>query len=147
MYCEVAPIEEARRIANYCWNVEIKPINNIRDSRSKHSLRFLIEAYRSIKSRLEEFENEISTFVIEIINKNEDAVDVKIAVEALGVLSDENLKIGTNEALKIGDSWINETALRGCSHLHSIDEDLEKAIMNIIEPSPFNIWILKKTYS
>jgi NACHT domain len=145
LYCEVAPLEESVRIADYCWYQEIKPANNINASRSKHSLRFLAEAYKSVKPALKKFEQELAELLIEeIIKKNEDQVNVKIAVEALGILKDENLKNGTQAALNLHNSWINETALRGCRHLDSIDKTLEQQLMTSIDPDPENIFAFEQ---
>jgi NACHT domain len=94
LYCEVAPFEDAQRIANYCWFDVILPNNDIGNRASKHCLRFLTEAFRGRQECLVDFHEALGEYVLKQIHVDNDPIDIKIAVEALGVLSVENLDKG-----------------------------------------------------
>ncbi len=133
LYCEVAPFEEAQKIANYCWFDVIQPNNDISNRASKHCLRFLIEAFRGRQECLVDFHEELSGYVLEQIHVGNDPIDIKLAVEALGILDIKNLDDGTIKALNLKDAWINDTAMRSCRHLAYISKELEIAILNTID--------------
>lgn len=133
LYCEVAPFEQAQRIANYCWYEVIDKNKSIRHRDSKHCLRFLSEAYKGRLDCLRDFRQALAKFILSQIHPENDPIDIKIAVEALGILSQKNIDKGAVKAFQLKDSWINDTALRSCRHLDSISTDLEKALLHIID--------------
>jgi NACHT domain len=134
LYCEVAPFSEAKRIANYCWFEVIQPTNNIRDYASRHCLRFLVEAFRSKKECLVDFEYDLAKFIINTIRNESYMPDIKFASECIGILKDEHLDLAATDVLSYRNSWINDTALRACRHLNSISLDLEKVLIENITP-------------
>ncbi len=144
LYCEVASFEEAQRIANYCWFEVIAANNNIRNRASKHSLRFLTEAFRGRQECLVDFHQDLAEYVICQIHKDNDPIDIKLAVEALGILDEENLDYGALLALNLEDTWINDTALRACRHLNEISEELEMKIIRLIDPE---VKVFQDSYS
>lgn len=134
LYCEVAPFEEARRIANYCWFDVIAKNNNIRDYASRHCLRFLTEGFRGRKECLVDFEYDLAVYLINTIRNYKDMPDVKFASECIGILKEEYLDIAASDALSYNNRWINETSLRGCRHLNSISENLENKLVEVLDP-------------
>jgi hypothetical protein len=134
LYCEVAPFEDAQRIANYCWFDVILPNNDIRNRASKHCLRFLTEAFRGRQECLVDFHEALGEYVLGQIHVDNDPIDIKLAVEALGVLSIENLDEGAVRAIKLNDSWINDTVIRSCRHIDKISQNLIDSLINIFDP-------------
>jgi succinate dehydrogenase hydrophobic anchor subunit len=137
LYCEVAAPEEATRIAQYCWKA-IQEINDVRHPKTKHCLRFLVEAYKG-RRKLIKFEPELAEWIFDVIKLNRYLPAVKLAAEALSLLSDDNLKEGMDLGVALRDEWITETLMRSC--IHSEVEHLEKvnkALCNTIDPKPNN---------
>lgn len=133
LYCEVAPFKQAQFIADYCWFKVIAMKNNIRDSKSKHCLRFLSEAFKGRRECLKNFHYELTEFILSQINKENDPIDTKIAVEALSILDQKSIDKGAVLAFSLWDSYIMDTTLRSCRHLDSISEDLEYQVLKIID--------------
>ncbi len=141
LYCEVAPFEDAQRIANYCWFDVILPNNDIRDYASRHCLRFLNEAFRGRKECLVDFEYDLAVYIINTIRNPNDMPDVKFASECIGVLKEEYLDIAARNTLSYNNRWINETAIRACRHLEHISEDLENNLIHVIDPKlEYDFW-------
>ncbi len=151
LYCEVADEEDVKEIANFCWT-EINRIfkshvdmNDPQFLRMIHCLRFIKEAFRSRVSCIEDFRQDLADFIYKILQpnnenillkilqpNNENILLQKIAVEAVGVLRDEDIDRVIIEAINIDDSWINETALRACRHLPKISNNLRKKLIDYI---------------
>lgn len=125
LYCEVAPFEDAQKIANFCWYEVIEPASNVKDKHSRHCLRFLNDAFRGRKECLVDFEKDLAQYLNTAITNDSYLPDVKFAAEIIGVLQDEDLDIVATSALLYNNSWINQTTLRSCRHLSSISKDLE----------------------
>lgn len=136
LYCEVADFAEAQRIANYCWFEVIAKHNNISNRASKHCLRFLTEAFRGRQEALVDFHDELGQFVLGQIDKKNDPINIKLAVEALVILKVNDLDKGAVAALKMKDYWISDTAIRGFRHLNTISKELEKNILITIDYYP-----------
>ncbi|NES00095.1 MAG: hypothetical protein F6J86_40905 [Symploca sp. SIO1B1] len=140
LYCEVAEEEQAKQIANFCWTEIREVIDNDVDMRDPqflrmiHCLRFIREAFRARINCLEDFRGDLAAFIKKILHKdNQNILLQKIAVEAVGVLRDEDIDIAITQAIAIGDPWINETALRACRHLPRISDELKNAIIDYID--------------
>ncbi|NEQ67966.1 MAG: NACHT domain-containing protein [Symploca sp. SIO2D2] len=140
LYCEVAEEEQAKQIANFCWTEIREVIDNDVDMRDPqflrmiHCLRFIREAFRARVDCLEDFRGDLAAFIIDILQQeNQNILLQKIAVEAVGVLQDEDIDAAITQAIAIGDPWINETALRSCRHLPTISDELKNAIIDYID--------------
>lgn len=127
LFCEVAPFKQAQKIANYCWDV-INKANNISERNSKHCLRFLTEAFKGRQDCLNGFYDNLASFILVQIHSKNDPIDMKIALEALGILNSSDIDKGSIKAFKIGDPWINDVALRSCRHLDQISPMLENSV-------------------
>lgn len=123
LYCEVAPFDHARVIANYCWKV-IRLKNNLQEYESMHALRFLIEAFRGRKECLEDFYEEFKSFIFSEIRPDNHIFSVKYATEALSILKKEDLEEGAIRCYEIKNSWVDEVVLRGTRHLENAGENL-----------------------
>ena len=136
LYCEVAPFEDAQRIANYCWFDVILPNNDIRNRASKHCLRFLTEAFRGRQECLVDFELELAKHFVQIsVNSiRYTTIDRVIVAECIGILQPHLLDFLAIELFKYKNSWINATALRSCRHLKTISENLENILVKNIIP-------------
>ncbi|NET60339.1 MAG: hypothetical protein F6K47_30610 [Symploca sp. SIO2E6] len=108
MYCEVAEEEQAKQIANYCWTEIREVIDNDVDMRDPqflrmiHCLRFIREAFRARINCLEDFRGDLATFIKKIMRKdNQNILLQKIAVEAVGVLPDEDIDLAITRAINL----------------------------------------------
>jgi hypothetical protein len=139
LYCEVASEEEARKIAEFCWS-EVSKLTegdlDLRDPqylRSIHCLRFLKEAFRARLDCIESFRNELADFILNQIENDDNLLSLKLAVEAVGLLDEEDIDSALIKALKINNQWINEISLKSCHYLPSLSEELNKRLMFSIE--------------
>lgn len=136
LYCEVAPSNKAQKIADYCWEI-ISKSDSISDRNAKHCLRFLTEAYKGRIDCLSHFSEYLSSFIINQINLKNDPIDVKIAIEALGILQPSHIDKGCYKAFKINDIWINDTTLRSCRHLSEISQELSSEISKMLRKDDY----------
>lgn len=126
LYCEVADNETATRIANFCWEI----IDNSKDLQNIeviHAIRFLRDAFISRKDCLAAFEKQLSKFVEEqISNNNNNMLSIKLVIECVGLLNNNNINKNTLSALKLENYWISETAFYSCRNLPRLSLDLEE---------------------
>ncbi|WP_417327874.1 NACHT domain-containing protein [Halarcobacter sp.] len=130
MYCELSTEKKVVKIAKYCWN-EIKKIENQnvnqgdeQYSRSIHCLRFLKEAFRSRRECLKDFELDLKVFLKEQIESKKGILHKKFTVEAVGLLSDNDIDEVITNVLNIKNMWIKEESFKSCRHLGSISKEL-----------------------
>ncbi|WP_164997072.1 NACHT domain-containing protein [Malaciobacter molluscorum] len=134
MYCELSTKKKVVEIANYCWN-EVKKIEdeNVNQgdeqySRSIHCLRFLKEAFRSRRECLKDFELDLKIFLKEQIESKKGILHKKFNVEAVGLLSDNDIDEVITNVLNIKNMWIKEESFKSCRHLGSISKELSTKI-------------------
>ena len=139
LYCEVANENEARRVANFCWS-EIESLTQdnfeLRDPlylRGIHCLRFLQEAFRSRLNCIDPFRAQLSRFVSDSIDDKRSLLSMKLAVEAVCLLDAKDMDVALVKALRLNNSWINETALKACRYLTEMSKDLNRKLMLVID--------------
>lgn len=143
LYCEVAEEENAKQIANFCWNEIRKIIENfldIRDPqflRALHCLRFLKEAFRARPICIDDFREELCLFIKTTITHNENLLLKKFSVEAVGLLKPEQIDDIIIQAFRLNNDWINETALKACRHLPKISDALNTRLLRYLDSFNF----------
>ncbi|MCP4402492.1 MAG: NACHT domain-containing protein [bacterium] len=106
LYCEVTDEEQAKKIAEFCWQEINKiaandlPTNDPRYLRGIHSLRFLKDAFRARLKSLSSFRNELTNFIEDQI---EAGVTFKITFSTIQRLGS---KVGAGEAPLIPDKSV-----------------------------------------
>jgi len=139
LYCEVAEENKAKEIANFCWSEISKVINNNVDMRDPqflrmiHCLRFLKEAFRTRLDYIEDFLPRLTLFIKEQIKNQKNLLLQKFAVEAVGLLKNEDIDEAIIEAISLNNDWISETALKSCRHLPKITDKLKYKLISYIE--------------
>ncbi len=89
--------------------------------RALHSLRFLAAAFRGRREIVGLVEPALAKMLnVLVIQTSSDMVMAKHAVEALGILSDENIETTISNALRTRNPWVVETAFRACRYLREI---------------------------
>ncbi len=138
LYCEVADEIEAKKIANFCWSEIEKVIGGNVDMRDPqllrmlHCLRFLKEAFRARVDCIEDFRNDLASFVKNTIQNQENLLLKKFAVEAVGLLKDEDLDEAVVLALSLNNGWISEIAIKSCRHLPKISNALQARLIEYV---------------
>jgi hypothetical protein len=137
LYGQVCDDASAKQLAELCWQ-EIK--TNI-DSpalrlRATHSLRFLIDAFRSRREAISSFSDEFSEFIHSRVENGDSLIQAKICLEATGLMSDNQALSLIKSALQSQNTWLQETAFRACRQLPRIDPDLKKQIVEHIVEIP-----------
>ena len=143
LYCEVAEENKAKEIANFCWSEISKVIDNNVDMgdpqflRMIHCLRFLKEAFRTRLNYIEDFLPRLTLFIKDQIKNQENLLLQKFAVEAVGLLKNEDIDEAIIEAISLNNDWISETALRSCRHLPQITDKLKYKFISYVEDFEF----------
>ncbi|MDT7689117.1 MAG: hypothetical protein QOE46_1876 [Acidobacteriota bacterium] len=134
LYCGVAEEERARSIAEFCWG-EIDKIarfnvdmSDPQYMRAVHCLRFLKEAFRGRLQCVDSFRDELARYIARQISGGQNLLSQKIAVEAVGLLKQEDVEATLIDALDIRNPWIDETALKSCHYLPRLGEDLNRRL-------------------
>jgi hypothetical protein len=133
LYVEIAPEEEAQRIAQYCWNqissatsfANDGPLGELAALRATYSLRFLIDAFTSSKKHcIDLVASPIYDFLSDAIEAHRtNMLHAKIAVEAAGILDDERASEVVAKALLTGNRWIMETGVRASRSIQAISKN------------------------
>jgi hypothetical protein len=149
LYCEVANIDWAKKIAEYCWR-EIQYLSNPDSSyydnqflRAIHSLRFISDAFRSRKEVYQSFSNELGSLVINNIKSKKNILLKKYCVEAVGLLEMDKIEEAIHETFNTNNSWLYEIAFKSSRHLAKISNRIESKICKYIFSIGI-IFLLKK---
>lgn len=157
LYCEIAPEEEARMVANYCWQVIDEALSKMRETPQDpisgeqqkdrqllsqwlpalHCIRFITDAYRSRLDLLNEFQTKMGAALNDIVTNQENPLVSKFAIEACGVLNENDTKEVLISAIKRNNLFISETALKACRYsINSEDRALSKSLCEAIQHLP-----------
>ncbi|MCG6552648.1 MAG: NACHT domain-containing protein [Candidatus Magnetominusculus sp. LBB02] len=138
LYCEVGDEATVRGIANRCWSkierLKDSPLDpsNPQSLVAVHSLRFLNDAFYRRPDCISAFRSDLSVFVKYQIENSKNILAKKLAVEAVGLLNDNDLEAAILIAMKLGNPWINEISLKSCRHLPKISSELKDRIIEYI---------------
>jgi GTPase SAR1 family protein len=142
LYCEIADNETAKTIANFCWET-IKMNNDLRNMEVIHALRFLRDAFKGRKECLKDFNFQLAEYMkLQITNKNNDMLSIKIIVDCVGLLSTSKLNINILLALELDNYWINETAFYSCRNIPYLTDIVMSKFVNFFNKMP-TITLLK----
>ena len=131
LYCEVVEEDKAIQVAEYCMTI----INNIKDPLNLkviHSLRFLRDAFKSRTNCLDSIRENLHSFVLEQIHKNNMLIN-KISLEIIGLFDEDKIDNSIVYIMKANNYWLNETCFKSCRHLTKISFDLESKLFQYID--------------
>lgn len=131
LYCQIADKRQAEDVANYCWQFIIQS-ENLKNREVLHCIRFLNDAYIGRKECLEKFQSDLAELINKQVDKSNDMLMFKLSLEAVGLLSNIQIDEVISKALKIGNYWTNDTAIKSCRHLPNISENLEHNLYDYI---------------
>ncbi len=126
LYCEVAPEEKARQIANFCWSY-IKKNDLPFDIGKIHCLRFIQDAFKTRLVCISDFKDEFTEYVMSQINDS-NIITTKIAVESLAMLEEDKKVEGLLSAFKLDNTWIGEIAFKNTRFLTKSYEAIDRSI-------------------
>lgn len=135
LYCEIAPAMVANKIAEYCCTNSIDSIDTYYKRRIKteqlddisrmHCLRFLSEAFKTRKDLLSVKDlNDLNEMISMPYRVGSNLLKYKLSIEAVSLLSDENIQGRVSEALRYRSTWITDTAINSCRHISNISLNL-----------------------
>lgn len=131
LYSEIAEEEEAARIANRAWD-NIKDKSTVLDLEFINSFRFLIESFSFRKAPMKAFIGDLKQKIFGVIERSRNILELKLVVEGIGLLDNEDIDEGVSRVLQFNNSWLSETAIRSCRHLPRITKRLEGNILNYV---------------
>ncbi|NET33759.1 MAG: hypothetical protein F6K19_17345 [Cyanothece sp. SIO1E1] len=142
MYCEIAPENSAIEIAEYCWKEIRRFQEEDLDLSQKHlpqfmsslrCLRFLIDAFRSRKECLVGFQVELEMLLEKKIKASSNLLEVKLMVEAIGILNENQIDRIIEVALFHENQWISETAITSCIYLQKVEDSVRNNFLKTIQ--------------
>jgi hypothetical protein len=143
LYCEVAPKEVALKIAKYCFKIikrdeysykSANELNQFSWIEKMHSLRFLADAFKSRSDCLEKEDlDELNNMIKNKYKYSKNLLEYKLAVEAIGLLPNDNLQQRVMETLNYESSWIRETAINSCRHIPELNNLLKATFISTID--------------
>jgi NACHT domain len=137
LYAQLCEPAAAEKLAVLCWEEIQKHFDDpLTRLRGIHSLRFLIDAYRSRRSALACFAAAFADFIHQKVEKGENLLDAKICLEGTGLLEECAAVPVLMLALEGKNSWLQETAFRACRSLPALSKGIERAIINYIIKMP-----------
>lgn len=80
---------------------------------------------------MKDFELDLKIFLKEQIESKKGILHKKFNVEAVGLLSDNDIDEVITNVLNIKNMWIKEESFKSCRHLGSISKELSTKIKNI----------------
>lgn len=147
LYAQVCDERASKRLAEHCWH-EVRASFDIPDRklRAIHSLRFLIDAFRSHRHVIAEFAPELGELIKRHTSRGGNLLHAKICLEGTGLLTDEQAIPILKSAMESRNAWLQETAFRGCRQLPKIDVELRKSIGDYILDLPITqLWKNRKS--
>ncbi|GAA4840895.1 hypothetical protein GCM10023310_18500 [Paenibacillus vulneris] len=135
LYCELTSDNEAINISKRCWQEISNSMSTSNEFtlRAIHCLRFLKEAFRSRKNCITSFQNELSRLISTQITNAKNLLNVKLAVEAVGLINEAQVDEAIVKSFLKNNEWINETALRSCRHLTNISKELKHRMIRYVD--------------
>lgn len=134
LYAEIAGEAEAEKLAAHAWGYASRlGTISLGASRSdfitaRHALRFLIEGYRNRPALLGSFHTVLKDLIAEKITSENDYIEIKTVVEAVGLLPIEKSYSLILDILRGFPGWISEQAAAAARYLPRIDTKLAEAI-------------------
>lgn len=139
LYCEVGEAVHVKNIAAFCWReiVTVRPdlATTADHLRAVHCLRFLRDAFRTRPETID-FVPELARYIKDRLQPGGDLLAAKIAMEAAGLLPENQAEPVLVEALRMRNPWISETALHACRHLKRIGRNLDEGLFQYLRSIP-----------
>lgn len=123
LYCEIADDEAATKIAEFCWEI-ITTVNDLQNIEVIHALRFLRDAFRGRKECIRNFNTQLAEYMRKQITEYDNMLSVKIIVECVSLLDDDNKNENIFLALELDNYWITETAFYSCRNISNLSKEV-----------------------
>jgi hypothetical protein len=145
LYAQLCDDNAAKRLAEFCWREITTNFGGQENHlRAIHSLRFLIDAFRSRRSALKSFEESLSAFIQGYAKQADDLIRAKLCLEGTGLLAEDEAVPVLYAALGAESAWLQETAFRACRQLPSLDSNLEAALSSYVSTlKTRHFWVRK----
>ena len=148
LYCEVGEFEHVKDIAAFCWseiaNVQPDFATPVADRlRAVHCLRFLRDAFRTRPDAIQ-FVAELAQYIDGRLRPEGDLLAAKIALEATGLLPEDEAEPILVKAVQMGNGWISETALHACRHLKRIGAKLDGGLFSYLRSIPIREFLSRE---
>jgi DNA polymerase III delta prime subunit len=137
LYCEVAPVEKAIKIADFCWNILHRfgdkhlKLTNETHVKAVFCLRFLKDAFMLRLECIEHFRPELSKLILfQMRSKN--FLLRKIIVETSPVINPKELQEAILAALNTSNPIIQEAGFKAGRYINARTGELDKTIIKYI---------------
>jgi DNA polymerase III delta prime subunit len=147
LYAQICDEASSRQLAEHCWK-EVETSFNAPEThlRAIHSLRFLIDAFRSHRHVLAGFAPELTELIQRHTTQGGNLLHAKICLEGTGLLPDQLAAPILKSAMQSSNIWLQETAFRSCRQLPKIDTDLQASITEYVLSIPItHLWKNRKS--
>ena len=145
LYCDSVSSQksqEAEKIADFCWQ-KIKQTqqscpdqNHNNELDALYSIRFLADAFKSRPEYIKHMQSDIFQFIQQQVKEKNNIFFAKTSIEAVGILTNEQIEQICLIAFKKNNALISETAIRYCRHLPKTSKELQFVIIDYLESIP-----------
>lgn len=136
LYAQLCDDASAAHLARLCWKEIETHLGKPGERNGIHSLRFLIDAFRSRRAALAEFAPALSKLVSEQAIAEDDIVRSNICLEATGLLDNDDAVVVLHLAMAGPNDWLRTTAFRACRHLPALSDKLRQSINHYLANMP-----------
>ena len=131
LYCEVVEENEAKKIAEYCWEIIKRNIvyaNNIWETgccELVNTLYFISEAFRNRKSAIIGFKKDLEQLINNNISKDTDFIVLRTLTKSM-VLCDQNyLQSIVLKVFELKSRWLNDIVMENSRAIKKLDTEIE----------------------
>ena len=142
LYAEIAPDEEALRLAQHAWSFisRLEELSlgehRLQFIEARNALRFVVEGFRNRIARISEFHDDLARLVRTKLYADVDLIEKKTIVEAIGLLPVEKSAHLILDALLKYPGWISESAVTAARYLPKVDRPIAHALFLSIVKRP-----------
>ncbi len=130
VFCEIAPLPQARAIADFCFDQvqdwlqspSAFAAGRVREIRC---LRFMVEAFRYRQDAVDHLSGELGSSINERVRQATDPLSVKLLLEGIALVPTDKIEKILSAALANGHPSIRETAFWACRYLTSVPDALQ----------------------
>lgn len=140
IYCEIAPLEKANEIADFCCNI-IEESNSINEIKTKRSLRFLLSAFLNRRACIRNHQGMLEKFFHDQLYKNNDVFSVLLVIKSISLIEDRALIIIRSSLYILNNHIVSMELIKAMRTIKIAPEFFIKEFKEFIINQPI-LWLL-----
>ena len=125
LYCEIAPLEKSREIADHCWSIlqQYKDVSdNIRSPgcvELVNTICFMAEAFRNRRQAMVHFQADFQQYTLKMLASREFVVQYA-AVSSMVLFEQPQLREMVLKVLRLDNRYLSEVVMKNCRTMNEI---------------------------